>query len=172
MQKPKRDQNEALRHVLQKIRFLIGGLVSKGIHGKIFSRHKTGYQTHKRVKCSTVVLKRLQTQQNLASFLDFLEVMPTTFAQQGVRRDKKENFCYVQTCLFHSFPFVCALIGEPSLFRWSALFMTQPQTRRLKPSTLTHRHARDRVSLPRQPKLSWHQPCLLSEPTNADPALP
>lgn len=152
--------------------------------GTIRKRPNYAKLWNKLKKCTKLDLKRI-TEEDLARsgwtgsklnrfllfFMDFLEVMQSTFAQQGAGRDKKENFAVCKVVFFfHSFPFVCALIGKPSLFRWGALFMTQPQTCSLK--AYTHRHTHTIFFLPRQPRLSWHQPCLLSELTSADPALP
>ena len=80
----------------------------------------------------------------LSPLLDFLEVM--YFCTTGGEKGQKREFCCAKKFFFfplfpfHSFPFVCALIGEPSLFRWGALFMTQPQTRSLKAPPRVHTH--------------------------------
>ena len=82
------------------------------------------------------------------SFLDFLEVMQSTFAQRGARRDKKENFffffffllCAKSCFFFFFFSSICALIGEPSLFRRSALFMTRASNAQTEGFTHTHTH--------------------------------
>lgn len=95
------------------------------------------------------------TEQNLAhwclkgSKLNTSLLLPWTFLRwsgvllhnRGWEGTKKRISLWAELSFFsHSFPFVCALIVEPSLFRRAALFMTQPQTRSLKASTHTHTH--------------------------------
>lgn len=62
--------------------------------------HKTGCKTHYSGGFSTLMLNRLQTKQILAFFMDFIEVMQSTFAQQGAGRDKKENFAVCKVVFF------------------------------------------------------------------------
>ena len=114
-------------------------MLSKGNLAKVLNQHRSGFKTR------SASLAPNSTDLCF-SLLDFLEVMRSTFTQWGGEEGtKKRIFALCKVVLFffsHSFPpFVCALVGEPSLFRRSALLMTQPQTRSLKASTHSCAHA-------------------------------
>lgn len=74
-------------------------------------RNKSGFKKHNGAEFSTLVLKRLQTEHIFASFVDFLEVIRSTFAQQGVRRDKKENFSVSRVVFFFPQFSICLCIN-------------------------------------------------------------
>lgn len=99
-----------------------------------------------------------------ACLLDFVEAQRRTRAQTGAETGQKREFLWEQTCLSSLpaavFPFVCALIVEPSLFRRAALFMLQSESSR----ALTRARASAKIPAPRQPRLSRHQAGLLSGP--------
>ncbi len=83
------------------------------INTKLAEKHlnRTGFKTQNR-ELSSLVPKRLQTKQIYASYLDFVEVMQSTLAQRGVRRDKKENFAVCKVVFsFTAFHFICLCIN-------------------------------------------------------------
>lgn len=109
------------------------------IWNKLKKCTKTGFKTHNRADLARSRLTGSKLNRFLLFFLwTFLRWYRVLLHNRGREGTKKR----ILLCAKLSFsstvsPFVCALIGKPSLFRWSALFMTQPQTCSLKAYTHT-----------------------------------